>query len=96
MALITPAEARAYLERWALVEEFEIAERRAASMETKLQQLSALMASRDIFAEDPEREKKDRTIRTRDKIRDRRKNRCSNTTVRTLFGESVAALGGRR
>jgi len=56
MALITPAEARAYLERWAAVEEFELAERRNASMETKLQQLSALMASRDLFAADPERE----------------------------------------
>jgi hypothetical protein len=65
MAPITPAEARAYCERWAAVAEFEIAELRAAPMESKLQQLSALMASRDLFTADPEREQGVQDVRER-------------------------------
>jgi hypothetical protein len=53
---MTPDEALAYRERWATVEAFEIAELRASTMDAKLRQLSALMASRDLFAADPERE----------------------------------------
>jgi hypothetical protein len=44
MAPITPAEAQAYFKRWELVKEIELAELRHTSMDTKLQQLSALMA----------------------------------------------------
>ncbi len=50
-------EARAYADRWAVVEAFELEELRRTPMEKKLMQLCALMASRDLFAEDPEREK---------------------------------------
>jgi len=57
MALFTPVQAHAYRDRWAAVEEFERNELRNTSIETKLSQLSALMASRDLFAADPEREK---------------------------------------
>jgi len=57
MAAITPAEARAYLRRWELVKEIELIELRRTSMDVKLRQLSALMASRGLFGPDPEREK---------------------------------------
>jgi hypothetical protein len=55
MAPITPEQARAYLERWRLVRQTEVDQLRSASMETKLQQLSILMASRGLFSKDPER-----------------------------------------
>jgi len=56
MASITPTEAQAYFKRWDLVKEIELAELRRTSMDTKLRQLSALMASRNLFRVDPERE----------------------------------------
>jgi hypothetical protein len=56
MASITPAEGQAYFKRWDLVKEVELAELRRTSMDTKLRQLSALMASRSLFGVDPERE----------------------------------------
>jgi hypothetical protein len=56
MAAITPEEARAYADRWAAAEAFELEELRRTPMEQKLMQLCALMASRDLFADDPERE----------------------------------------
>lgn len=63
MTPITLAQARAYLKRWAAVNEFEIAELRRTPMELKLRQLSALMASRHLFAPDPTREKGVRQVR---------------------------------
>jgi hypothetical protein len=57
MAAISPAEAQAYFKRWELVREIELVELRRASMDVKLRQLSALMASRGLFGVDPEREK---------------------------------------
>jgi hypothetical protein len=63
MARITPTEARAYLDRWAAVEEFEIAERRRTPMAKKARQLSALMASRHLFPPDPDREKEVEQVR---------------------------------
>ena len=65
MAAITPDEARAYADRWAVVEAFELEELRRTPMETKLLQLTALMASSDLFAEDPEREKDVLEVRER-------------------------------
>jgi hypothetical protein len=56
MASISPAEAHAYFKRWELVKEVELAELRRTSMDTKLRQLSALMASRSLFGLEPERE----------------------------------------
>lgn len=56
MESITPAEAQAYFKRWDLVKEIELAELRRTSMDVKLRQLSALMASRSLFGVDPERE----------------------------------------
>jgi hypothetical protein len=55
MPLITPEEARAYRERWTAVAAFEREELRLTPMETKLSQLAALMASRHVFADDPQR-----------------------------------------
>jgi hypothetical protein len=48
MAAITPEEARAFADRWAA---------RRTPVEKKLMQLCALMASRNLFAVDPERER---------------------------------------
>lgn len=56
MAAITPEEASAYADRWAVVEAFELEELRRTPMEKKLMQLCSLMASRNLFAADPERE----------------------------------------
>ena len=42
---ISPEAAAGYLERWALAEQRLMHERRATSMETRLHQLGALMAS---------------------------------------------------
>jgi hypothetical protein len=65
MASITPAEAQAYFKRWELVKEIELAELRRTSMDTKLRQLSALMASRSLFGIDPERENDTQLVRDR-------------------------------
>ena len=65
MASITTAEAQAYFERWELVKEIELAELRRTSMDTKLRQLSALMASRSLFAADPKRERGVQLVRDR-------------------------------
>ena len=65
MASITPAEAQAYFQRWELVKEIELAELRRTSMDTKLRQLSALMASRGLFGVDPERENGMQLVRDR-------------------------------
>jgi hypothetical protein len=65
MAPITPAEAQAYCKRWDLVKAIEIAELRRTSMDTKLRQLSALMASRSVFGVDPERENGTQLVRDR-------------------------------
>jgi hypothetical protein len=57
MGSVPPEDARQYLERWMLVEEREIIELRNTPIEIKARQLSALMASRNLFREDPERER---------------------------------------
>jgi hypothetical protein len=65
MAAITPTEARAYFRRWELVREIELVELRRTSMDVKLRQLSALMASRGLFGADPERENGVQLVRDR-------------------------------
>jgi hypothetical protein len=65
MGSITPAEAQAYFERWELVKEIELAELRRTTMDTKLRQLSVLMASRSLFGVDPERENGTQLVRDR-------------------------------
>lgn len=65
MNSITPKQARQYLERWKLVRQAEVEELRATSLETKLQQLAVLMASRGLFRGDRDRESQVREIRDR-------------------------------
>jgi hypothetical protein len=47
------------------VQEQELAELRQTSIETKAKQLDALMASRDLFREDPQRDQGVRDVRER-------------------------------
>lgn len=56
MSSVTPEDACQYLERWKLVEEREITELRNTPIEVKARQLADLMASRNLFREDPDRE----------------------------------------
>lgn len=60
---MTPDQARAYFGRWELVREAETAELQKTSLETKLQQLASLMASRHLFAADPNRERQADQVR---------------------------------
>lgn len=62
---ITPAQARAYLDRWTEVRAIEIVELRRTSMEMKLRQLASLMESRKLFANDPQREQEENLVRDR-------------------------------
>ncbi|HEY4970748.1 MAG TPA: hypothetical protein VII35_12645 [Steroidobacteraceae bacterium] len=65
MVEITPTEAQAYFKRWELVKEVDLIELRRTSMDVKLRQLSALMASRGLFGVDPERENGVQLVRDR-------------------------------
>jgi hypothetical protein len=65
MATITADEAQSYLARWKLVREHEIAQLRSTSMQTKFSQLSALMASRQIFGTDLTHERDAQAARER-------------------------------
>lgn len=65
MSSITPEQAREYLSRWELVRQAEVKELRAASFETKLRQLDVLMASRNLFGIDRNRETQIQEIRDR-------------------------------
>ena len=58
-------EVQAYLARWRLVRDIEAAELRHTPMETKLQQLAALVASRAIFDPEPDRERQVQEVRER-------------------------------
>jgi hypothetical protein len=65
MQKVTAEEARAYLARWELVWDVEVTELRRTSMETKLTQLAALVAARDLFGPEPDREAQIRDVRER-------------------------------
>ena len=65
MTAITPEQALEYLERWKLVRKAEAEELRTTSMDTKLQQLTVLMASRSLFPDDCHRERQVGVIRAR-------------------------------
>lgn len=65
MADMTPEEARAYFRRWELLREEETRQLLRTSMETKLRQLSSLMASRHLFGVDPDREAGVQAVRER-------------------------------
>ncbi len=65
MAGVTPEQAQAYLERWALVRDAEAAELQRTPIETKLRQLGALMAARSVFGPEPDREPRILEVRAR-------------------------------
>jgi hypothetical protein len=65
MTSITPEQARAYLERWKLVKQVQAEELRSVDLRTRLRQLSVLMASRSLFADDADRERQTREVRDR-------------------------------
>ena len=65
MAAITPEDALAYFRSWELVRDAEARELRRTSMETKLQQLASLMASRHVFGPEPDREAQLQVVRER-------------------------------
>jgi hypothetical protein len=60
---ITAEEARAWRERWRLVNEAEIEELRATPVEQKFRQLAVLMASADLFPRTPVDEAEDEAVR---------------------------------
>ena len=65
MLKMTPEEGRAYVRRWQLLRAVEVVELQRTSMDTKLQQLAALMASRDAFGPEPDRDAQIRDVRER-------------------------------
>ena len=65
MSPMTPEQARSYFERWKLVREVETAELQRTSMETKLRQLAALMASRHVFGPEHDRDVQVAAVRER-------------------------------
>jgi hypothetical protein len=65
MATITSDEARAYFYRWELVREARAYELQRTSMDTKLQQLESLVASRQLFGPEPDREEGISIVRER-------------------------------
>jgi hypothetical protein len=65
MAKVTREQAQSYASRWTLVRDAEVAEVRLTPIETKFKQLAALMASRDAFGSDPDREEQIREVRER-------------------------------
>ncbi len=65
MAAITREQANAFLARWTVVNQAQIQELQATSIETRLRQLSILMASRELFRPDPDRESHVKDVRER-------------------------------
>ena len=65
MATITPDDARAYFHRWELVRQASADELQRTSMDTKLQQLESLVASRRVFGPEPDREQGISIVRER-------------------------------
>lgn len=65
MVKMSAKEVQAYLARWRLVRDVEAAELRRTPMDTKLQQLTALVASRALFEPEPDRDLQVREVRER-------------------------------
>jgi hypothetical protein len=65
MEKMTSEQALAYMARWQQVRDTEVAELQRTSIETKFTQLAALMASRDVFGPEPERDTQVREVRER-------------------------------
>ena len=65
MDKMTREQALAYMARWQHVQGNEVAELQRTSIETKFMQLAALMASRDVFGPEPDRDAQVREVRER-------------------------------
>ena len=65
MSKITPEQARAYLKRFELLEEVQSDEIRRDSVQSRFQQRSALMSSRQAFGPESERERGLEIVRER-------------------------------
>jgi hypothetical protein len=65
MSDITPEDARGYVDRWSAANAAELDELRRTSMDTKLRQLTALVASRTWIVEDSARENEVDVVRRR-------------------------------
>lgn len=65
MDKMTSEQALAYMARWQDVQDAEVAELQRTSIETKFAQLAALMASRDVFGPEPDRDTQVREVRER-------------------------------
>ncbi len=65
MSKITPEQARAYLKRFELLEEIQTDELLRTSVQSRFQQLSALMASRHAFGPESDRERDMEIVRER-------------------------------
>ena len=62
---MSPEQARIWLDRWKEVESTQLQLQHKDSLEVRLQQLSVLMASRDLFPPDPDREAEVAQVRER-------------------------------
>jgi hypothetical protein len=65
MSAITAEQAQNYLDRWKLVHEAEVRGLRNSPLDVKARQLSVLMASRDLFAKDHDRQREVDAVRER-------------------------------
>lgn len=65
MSALTPEEAQEYSRRWQQVRHQETLELRHASLDLKLLQLASLMASRECFPADAQREQAVAAVRER-------------------------------
>ena len=65
MATISSDDARGYFHRWELVEEARADALQRTSMDTKLQQLESLVASRQVFGPESDREQGISIVRER-------------------------------
>jgi len=65
MVTLTSEQAHAFLARWKLVKQAGTQELQETSLETRVRQLSTLMASRELFRPDPNRELRVADVRER-------------------------------
>jgi hypothetical protein len=97
---MTPEEARAWMERWKIVNEFTDVEARAKTPEERFQDLETLVASADLFppaVEDEEELLRVReSVTTRGAIRRRTTPRAHGHVVAQFFRPNGQPLGPRR
>lgn len=65
MSAISPQDAQALARRWELVRDREAAMRRSASKEIRFRQVCALVASRELFGAESDRDAGVRAVRER-------------------------------